>query len=71
MQDPKKWLPVKYIHLSGKSVNPKRFIYKRNQSTLTTAGNPKITTHPSIVGRTGEEWEGKLFYWLIINASRV
>ena len=37
-------------------------MYQRNQSTLTTAGNPKITTHPSIVGRTGEEWEGKLFH---------
>jgi len=43
---------------NNKVVNPRRCIYKRYQSTLTAAGNPKITTHPSIVGRTGEEWEG-------------
>ena len=62
MPDPKRLLPITYFNLAGKNLNPKRCIYKRNQSTLTTAGNPKITTHPSIVGRTGEEWEGKLFY---------
>ena len=59
MPDPKRLLPITYFNLAGKNLNPKRCIYKRNQSTLTTAGNPKITTHPSIVGRTGEEWEGK------------
>merc|ERR1712156_385551 len=47
-----------YLNVNRKSVNPKRCIYRRNTSTLTAAGNPKITTHPSIVGRTGEEWEG-------------
>ena len=50
------------LAICAKSVNPKRCIYRRNQSTLTAAGNPKITTHPSIVGRTGEEWEGILFH---------
>ena len=46
------------VSFLDKVVNSRRCIYKRYQSTLTAAGNPKITTHPSIVGRTGEEWEG-------------
>ena len=55
-------IPIYEIHCTvfclDKVVNPRRCTYKRYQSTLTAAGNPKITTHPSIVGRTGEEWEG-------------
>ena len=46
------------VSFLDKVVNSRRCIYKRYQSTLTAAGNRKITTHPSIVGRTGEEWEG-------------
>ena len=42
----------------GKTVSLRRGICRRYQSTLTAGGNPRITTHPSVVGRTGEEWEG-------------
>jgi hypothetical protein len=44
--------------LAGKSGCLRKCTYKRYQSTLTAAGNPRITTHPSIIGRTGEEWDG-------------
>ena len=37
---------------------PRTSLHQRFQSSLTAAGNPKITTHPSIIGREGEEWEG-------------
>jgi len=34
-----------------------QFSIQRYQSSLTAGGNPRITTHPSVVGRTGKEWE--------------
>jgi len=45
------------LKLYGRTDHLRKCRHRRYQSTLTAGGNPKITTHPSVVGRSGEEWE--------------
>ena len=51
-----------YGDILGRTDHLRKCRHRRYQSTLTAGGNPKITTHPSVVGRSGEEWEGEEYY---------